>query len=242
MASPAAPPFISVIIPACNEAEQLPSTLASLSGQTPLHETILVDARSSDGTAKIAQQFGAKVLPADIRQRASQMNAGAQAAAGQILLFLHADTRLAPGALETMARILFNGAIIGGGFARRYDSTSPVLRVTCALAELRTRCFGWFLGDQAMFVRRNVFDALGGFSPWDIFEDLDFSRRMAGMGRVVTLRPGVVSAGRRFDARGPMATTWSDLGLTARYLLSRRPSPTGDPPRQPTPILLSLTL
>ncbi len=114
------------------------------------------------------------------------------------MLFLHADTRLAPSALRALQAALRHEEVVGGGFARRYDSASPFLRATCALAEARTRFCGWFLGDQAIFVRRTVFAALGGFSAWDVFEDLDFSRRLARVGRVVTLRPPVVSSARRF--------------------------------------------
>jgi len=151
-----------------------------------------------------------------------QMNLGASTAGGDTLLFLHADTQLAPGALRAIEVALEEPAVLGGGFARRYESPSLFLRLTCALAEARTRLSGWFLGDQAIFVRRATFTALGGFREWDIFEDLDFSRRVARSGRVVTLRPPVLSAARRFAARGAVRTTWRDLGLTARYLAEHR--------------------
>ncbi len=210
--------MISIIIPAANEAAQLPATFAALRGQTARYESIVIDAQSTDGTAKIARDFGAQVIASARRQRAAQMNAGARAARGEVLLFLHADTRLGPAALAKIAGALRDPAVAGGGFARRYDAPSPLLRVTCALAEMRTRCCGWFLGDQAIFVRRAVFEELGGFREWDIFEDLDFSRRLARAGRTVTLRPPVISAGRRFTARGAARTTWSDFWLTVRHL------------------------
>lgn len=240
MAAPTTQPIVSVVIPTFNEAKQLPATLASMEGNKAVFEVNVVDAQSSDDTGAIARERGANVMATDVRQRAFQMNAGARAARGQILLFLHADTRLAQGALDKMVYSLLDSTVIGGGFARRYDSPSPVLRLTCALAEARTRCFGWFLGDQAMFVRRFVFDDLGGFRPWDIFEDLDFSRRMVRAGRVVTLRPSVISAGRRFAARGALRTTWNDLRLTARYLSGRLPSP-GEPERKSNPVDLAFT-
>lgn len=210
--------MISILIPAFNEAAQLPATLASVRAQTEPCEVIVIDAQSTDTTRAVAEEAGARVLASTRRQRAAQMNAGALAARGEFLLFLHADTLLAPRALTKMLRAFRDPATLGGGFARRYDAPSAVLRLTCALAEVRTRCCGWFLGDQAMFVRRSAFEELGGFREWDIFEDLDFSRRLARAGRVVTLRPPVISAGRRFARRGALRTTWSDLCLTFRHL------------------------
>ena len=123
-----------------------------------------------------------------------------------------------------MEAVLTNNAIIGGGFARRCDSNSSFLRTTCLLASLRTRLTGWFLGDQAIFVRKRVFEKLGGFHQLDLFEDLDFSRQMTQMGKVVTLSPPVISSSRRFQHRGAVLTTLSDLWLTARYLMGASPS------------------
>ena len=222
--------MISVIIPTLDEAAQLTATFAALQRQAVSHEVIVVDAESADGTALIAACNGARVLQSPRRQRAAQMNAGARVATGDCLLFLHADTRLPQPALARIGEALQQPAVLGGGFARRYESTSHLLRLTCALAEMRTRCCGWFLGDQAMFVRRPVFEQLGGFREWDAFEDLDFARRLARAGRVVTLRPPVFSAGRRFASRGVARTTWCDLLLTARYLLAGQPNDANPPP------------
>ena len=215
--------MISIVIPAFNEAAELPATLAALRGQEAGHEVIVADARSTDATAEIARAAGAKLIVSLRRQRAAQMNLGAAAARGDTLLFLHADTRLAPGALRAVERSLRESAVVGGGFARRYASPSFFLRATCVLAEARTRLCGWFLGDQAIFARRTAFTALGGYCAWDIFEDLDFSRRLARLGRTVTLRPPVSSAARRFTA-GPARTTWRDLALTVRFLAAGRPA------------------
>jgi rSAM/selenodomain-associated transferase 2 len=210
--------MISVVIPTLNEAVQLPVALDHLRNQNEPYEVLVVDAGSTDGTSMIARQFGATLIQSPTRRRAFQMNLGASSAHGETFLFLHADTRLPSVALSKIRKVLKNPLVAGGGFARRYDSRSPVLRATCLLAELRTRLCGWFLGDQAIFVRRHTFAALGGYKNLDVFEDLDFSRRMARAGRVVTLRPPVVSAGRRFAARGAVATTWGDFVLTMRYL------------------------
>jgi hypothetical protein len=146
------------------------------------------------------------------------MNLGTEHSHGEIVLLLHADTILPASALGAIENVVANEAIVGGGFARRFASPSLFLKCTCLLAELRNRTFGWFLGDQAIFVRRSAFLRLGGFRPMDRFEDLDFSRRLAQVGRLATLRPPVVSSARRFERDGPFRRTVRDFLLTMRYL------------------------
>jgi rSAM/selenodomain-associated transferase 2 len=214
-------PLISIIIPTLNEAHLILSTLDAIATNATRNEVIVVDGGSSDGTAELAEKKSERVLRTAERNRAIQMNQGRRLAHGHVLLFLHADTLLAPAALEAIASAMRRHQVVGGAFSRRYASQSVFLRATCLLAGLRGRMFGWFLGDQAIFVRTEVFDALGGFRELEIFEDLDFSRRMQRIGRVVTLRPPVVSSARRFSARGPVRTTLSDFWLTCRYLLGK---------------------
>ncbi len=214
--------MISIIIPTLNEAHMLrPALNAIVANRTP-YEVIVVDGGSSDGTVELAVQMGARVVRTTVRNRAIQMNEGRRFAQGEALLFLHADTLIAPVALEKITDALRKRAVVGGAFTRRYASRSVFLHATCLLAGLRGKLFGWFLGDQAMFVRTEVFDALGGFREWDLFEDLDFARRMKHMGRVAILRPPVASSARRFYRRGPVRTTLSDFWLTCSYALGRR--------------------
>ena len=168
-------------------------------------------------TAAIAQA-GARIIPGPRRQRAFQLNLGAHHARGEILLFLHADTLLPEGALDQIAYRLQDPQRVGGAFARRYASPSWVLRLTCLLAHARNRLIGWHLGDQAMFVRRDLFVRLGGFRPVDRFK-MDFSRRLKKFGRLLTLLPCVTSSSRRFMSAGPVRTTLRDFVLTIRYLL-----------------------
>jgi cellulose synthase/poly-beta-1,6-N-acetylglucosamine synthase-like glycosyltransferase len=146
------------------------------------------------------------------------MNYGAAAARGRVLLFLHADTLLPPGALVRLLAATDRSGVVGGAFSRRYCSFSVVLAVTTRLASLRNRLLGWHLGDQALFVRREVFEKLGGYRDLAVFEDLDFSRRLRRFGKTVTLTPPVYSSARRFAQLGPLRTTWHDLKLTFRYL------------------------
>jgi rSAM/selenodomain-associated transferase 2 len=215
-------PEISVIIPVANEAEILAETLARIGGAP--NEIIVVDALSEDETAAIAQRFGCKLLEFPERHRARQMNHGAAAARGRILLFLHADTLLPEGALGKIIAAIDQGGAVGGGFDRRYRSRSLTLALTSRLASLRNRFFGWHLGDQALFVRRDLFQQLAGYRDIPIFEDLDFSRRLRAAGRTVTLRPPVFSSARRFEARGPLRTTLDDLRLTKKYLAGVHPN------------------
>src|SRR5690348_6318574 len=144
--------MISVIIPTYNEAGYLTATLDSVEHSKTIREVIVVDAGSADGTDDLARGRAACVLFSPRRQRACQMNLGARHAHGGALLFLHADTRLPTSALDQIGSALSNDRVVGGGFARRYDSNSRFLRTTCLLAGLRTRMIGWFLGDQAIFV------------------------------------------------------------------------------------------
>jgi rSAM/selenodomain-associated transferase 2 len=216
--------MISVIIPIFNEERYLPATLAAIKRNEGAHEVIVVDSGSSDASVKIALQDGARVLSTPVKQRAGQMNHGAESAHGDIFVFLHADTQLPQNALAKIESAIAKQHVVGGGFARHYDSPSLFLQSTCALAEIRTRLSGWFLGDQAIFVKRAVFEQLGGFHNFDLFEDLDFSRRMRREGRVITLRPPVVTSPRRFAFFGPVRTTWMDLLITRRYLCGTNPN------------------
>jgi len=211
---------ISVIIPTLNEARYLGAALQRVAQNGPQHEIIVSDGGSTDETVQIAGQQGAKVIAISLRVtgRASQMNSGARAATGEILLFLHADTHLRSTSLSQIEMALQNPAAVGGGFARRFDSESAFLRFSCWLATWRCRKWGWFLGDQAIFVRRTAFDQLQGFRGMPIFEDLDFSRRLTRAGKVVTISPGIVCSARRFHQRGPLLTTCHDFWLTCRYL------------------------
>jgi hypothetical protein len=152
------------------------------------------------------------------------MNLGAAEARGRILLFLHADTLLPAGALTKIIEAVDRRGALGGGFSRRYRSGSIFLALTSRLAALRNRLFGWYLGDQALFVRQDIFEELGGYRDIAIFEDLDFSRRLRARGRTLTLTPPVFSSARRFAAQGPLRTTWNDLLLTRHYFSGTDPN------------------
>lgn len=209
---------ISIIIPVLNEAEFLGMTLKSIEKLSGPYEVIIIDAGSTDQTPRIARESIGRVLQSKVRQRARQMNLGASQAKGEILFFLHADTMVSPNALDALREALRDPRAVGGAFARRYDHPSIFLRLTCRLADLRSRLFGWNFGDQGIFVRKAIFRRLEGYSEMHVFEDLDFSRRLVKLGRTVNLSPLIRTSGRRFGTT-PICTTCNDLILTMRYLI-----------------------
>lgn len=219
--------MISVVIPVFNEAEALPETLESIASQPGARrEVVVIDGGSRDDTLNIAASSRATIVRSERRQRASQMNLGAETATGDVLLFLHGDTVLPSGALSHIDQVLIDDGVVGGCFAKRYRKpVPPFLRLASWCGEVRSRTCGWFFGDQAIFIRRRTFTALSGFKEMDLFEDLDLSMRMKDAGRTVVLRPPVISSARRFNQRGAWRTTWSDIGLTLRFLAAGDPAP-----------------
>jgi rSAM/selenodomain-associated transferase 2 len=214
-------PSVSIIVPVWNEAAHLPICLSSIGAYGPQVQVIVVDAESNDGSPMIAQAAGAMVLSSPVRQRAAQVNTGAGRADGDVLLFLHADTQLPTDWLPALRNTLASRTdVLGGAYRRRFDRDSIVLRITCQLADWRGRLCGIFLGDQAMFVRRDAFIALGGFKPFSPCEDLDFSIRLSRLGRCCLLPATVHTSARRFEARGPVRQTIRDFITASRFILS----------------------
>ena len=208
---------ISIIMPTLNEAASLPHALGSLSDENVTVEILVVDGGSSDQTQNLAKEAGARLLISPLRQRAAQMNMGAHAARGEILFFLHADTRLPANALEKINACMAKPETVGGAFCRRFDHISLFLKFTCLLADLRLRWFGWSFGDQGIFVRKSIFEEMGGFPEIDLLEDMSFSRRLAQRGKTAILNPPILTSGRRFG-RNPIRKTFQDILLTWKYL------------------------
>jgi len=212
---------LAIIIPAWRDTAVLRGTLNRLREQGLAERVTVALGERDEGAIGEAAKVGAAWVLAPTKGRGPQMNAGAENATGEILLFLHADTHLASGAAEAIQEALDDGCV-GGAFARRFDHPGWFLRATCWLADWRGRCCGWFLGDQAIFARRDVFETLGGFREWDAFEDLDFSRRLRRVGKTRLLRPAVISSARRFQRRGAVLQTLSDGWQTLKYVALRR--------------------
>lgn len=206
---------ISVVIPVHEDREALRERMSSLG---TAWEVIVVDASRADPVLPCDLPERAQLVVSDRALRSHQQNLGARRATGEVLVFLHADTALGPGALAQVEAALEDPAVVGGGFERTFDGDSVFLDWTCRLAAWRGRRFGWFLGDQVIFARRAVFEAVGGFREVRLFEDYDLCRRLKATGRLVCLQPPVCSSARRFAAEGPVVRSLKDLALTGRYL------------------------
>lgn len=215
-------PSVSVIIPTLDEAAHLPQALASVE-RGPGVEVIVVDGGSTDGTVQLARQQGADRVIQSQRSRARQMNAGAAAAQGQVLQFLHADTRLEPGAMGALRRAMLDPRVVGGAMRLRIDSPLRRVRWVAPAVNLRTRWLKLPYGDQAIFIRRSVFEALGGFADLPILEDYDLICRMRHVGQLVLLRSAAITSGRRWEANGLVRTTLANGLAVLLYRLGLPP-------------------
>lgn len=199
------PPTISIIIPVLDEGAVLPARLAELA---PLRdqgaELIVVDGGSRDDSRQHAAAVADRLIVAR-RGRARQMNAGAAIARGRLLLFLHADTALPPGALAALHDALARG-VAWGRFDVRIAGRHPLLRVVATMMNLRSRVTGIATGDQAIFVDRAAFHAAGGFPDLPLMEDIAFSQRLRRLARPACLRLMVTTAGRRWETHGVWRT------------------------------------
>lgn len=223
---------IAVIIPTLNEADILPRALDLLRDACDgaRVEVVVSDCASRDATAAIAQARGARVVRGS-RSRAEALNRGAAAAAAPVLVFLHADSTLPRGFARPLRAALARPEIVGGAFDFKFGS-HPRHRGLNAwslrLVQCANRCrFRWthnFYGDQAIFARREVFDAIGGFPLAPLMEDIRFSRALKRRGRVAILRPAVKTSPRRFVSRGVLRQFATDLVLLACESAGLRPA------------------
>jgi rSAM/selenodomain-associated transferase 2 len=202
----AATPAISIVVPALDEAPNLARLLPTLVTRWPDAEVVVADGGSGDGTAAVLSDHPAVRPVAAPRGRARQMNAGASAAAGATLLFLHADTRLPDGALEAIQHALGDPAVVGGRFDVTFDTPLAVMGAVAWLMNARSRLTGIATGDQAIFVRRPVFDAMGGYADIPLMEDVEFSKRLKRRGRLACLSLRVRTSARKWEREGPIRT------------------------------------
>lgn len=216
-------PAISVVVPTLNEAARLPVLLSQLARETASHEVIVADGGSTDGTAAAALAHGARVVWSRAG-RGVQLAQGADAARGEVLLFLHADSRLPTGALDVVRRTLDGDAhLVGGNFRLRFDGEDDFSRwLDGFYAWIRRH--GVYYGDSGVFVRRRVYDALGGIRPWPLMEDYDFNRRLerAGPTRCIE-EPALATSSRRFRGRRPWAIVSGWLWIHALFHLGVAP-------------------
>ncbi len=214
---------ISVIIPVLNEAQRLPGLITALKAEAGLHEIIVVDGASRDGSAAAARRAGARVL--DSRPgRGHQVALGAAQATGDVMLFLHADSRFPTGGLAAIAAALSTAPESpGGNFRLLFDGEDDFSRwLDGFYARIRRR--GIYYGDSGIFVRRSAYDRLGGIRPIELMEDYDFVRRLERAGPTICIdAPVLVTSSRRFTGRGKWAIIRGWLWIHLLYYLGISP-------------------
>jgi rSAM/selenodomain-associated transferase 2 len=198
---------ISVVVPSWRDAENLKALLPELSQLDRIAETIVVDASGDAEAERIALSSGATFLAASMPNRGEQMNLGAAAASGDVVVFQHSDTNLDDAHLAAIEAALADPEIIGGAFFRKFDGRHPRLMWLESVARFLTSRGGTLYGDQSIFVRRDVFRKLGGFAKIPLMEDVEFSRRLRAAGKVAVLDPPVESSARRHLRKGAWRTS-----------------------------------
>lgn len=218
-------PLLSIIIPVFHEAAGINRTLDAIDpvAKDVRTEIIVVDgAPDGDTLAAVSDRDVLKILSAP--GRGTQMNAGAAKASGDVLVFLHADTRLPVNAGQLILNACKDDAVAGGAFDLGIDSPRPVFRMIEKIASLRSRLTRIAYGDQAIFIKAAVFRALGGFRPIPIMEDIDLMQRLKRQGhRIRLLRPSVRTSARRWGKEGVCYTTLRNICLSTLFYMGVSP-------------------
>jgi rSAM/selenodomain-associated transferase 2 len=213
---------VSVVMPVLNEEDRIQAAIKTTWSAPEVTEIIVVDGDSHDTTKLQAQQAGGKVI-SEVRGRGKQVRAGVSLATGDVILVLHADTKLVDGAVKRMLQALAAyPSTAGGAFEMGFASPSLKLRLVAWLNNWRARWCGISFGDQGQFIRRDALIKIGGFPDMMLMEDVELSMRMKPFGRPLFVRPGVQVSQRRWVRRGFSENFWKVVTLFIRYLVERR--------------------
>ena len=212
---------ISIIIPVLNEAYTIKPTLAHLKNASNV-EIIVVDGGSKDETIALAKSCGVQVISSGLG-RATQMNLGATVATGDILLFLHADTRIPPN-FDTLIRQALPGNFIAGAFELKIDANLRGIRLIEKMVNLRSHLFSLPYGDQAIFICSKVFHEIGGFPDLPIMEDFELMRQLKRLGKIEIIPQAVITSGRRWQKLGIIKTTLINQLMIIGYFLGVSPA------------------
>lgn len=217
--------IFSIIVPVLNETNQINPLIEHIHSQglgCP-YEVIVVDGDPQGSTIKVIQDKGAIAITTE-KGRGRQMNAGAAAARGKILIFLHADTKLPPDAFEKISKVLENEKYVGGAFDLVIDSDRIMLRYIAARARLRSRLNRIPYGDQAIFIRKSYFDKIGRFKEIPLMEDVELMHRIKKRGDKIFILPDrVKTSPRRWEKEGVFYTTLRNQVLVNLYYLGVNP-------------------
>jgi rSAM/selenodomain-associated transferase 2 len=212
---------VSIIIPTFNEAGTIRDTIEHLRPFFGFVEVIVADGGSDDGTPDLVESE-VKVITAP-RGRALQMNAGAQIASGNVLLFLHSDTRLPQNFLDQLNLALADSSLVGGAFKMKIDHPGLFFCLASVGSNIRA-AQGIYFGDQTIFIRRDAFIKIGGFPPIELMEDWEFSRKMHQVGKTMLLPGPVKTSARRWLIHGKWKTAWLMHKIKILYLLGVSPA------------------
>src|SRR5881296_1200105 len=215
-------PSLSVVIPTLNEAMELAETVRRAQANAELGEIIVVDGGSSDGTWELASRLGCRALKGP-RSRGGQMRLGAEQAKGDVVMLLHADTWLPPDAGQAAVNCLRDASVVAGGFFKVFRETSWFARGSRARCALRLWLGGRILGDQAMFIRRESLEQIGGVPDMELMEEFELCRRLRKIGRLALAEATVTTSARRFERLGVLRTYWRMGWVTLRYRLGASP-------------------
>lgn len=213
--------MISIILPMYHEEAVIAQTLKRLLQQEGSYEIIVVDGGSQDRSVAVAHPHAS--VFSSLKGRAIQMNRGALEAKGDILLFLHADSWLEKGSLIEIEKTMENQEVVGGCLTQKIEAQHPFYRILEASGTLRARGLRLFYGDQAIFIRKEIFDKLKGYPPIPLFEDLAFSQRLKREGKTRVLSKQVFTSARRWENKGMLRGSLRNMILLFLYGLGIAP-------------------
>ncbi|MBW1996987.1 MAG: TIGR04283 family arsenosugar biosynthesis glycosyltransferase [Deltaproteobacteria bacterium] len=216
-------PYVSVVLPALNEAENVAAAIES--AQCPDSQVIVVDGGSSDATAQKASDAGALVLRSS-RGRALQQNKGGEIAVGSVLLFLHADTRLPRGYVNHVFEVLMDRSVAAGAFLFRSEINHPFIKFIETMTNLRSRCLRLPYGDQALFLRKETFQSVGGFPDVPIAEDLYLVSRLSKAGKIRLAPAHILTSGRQWQKIGIFRNSLINILIAASCAMGISPHTT----------------
>ncbi|MFW6266931.1 MAG: TIGR04283 family arsenosugar biosynthesis glycosyltransferase [Halanaerobium sp.] len=215
---------LSVIIPTLNEAGNIGDLIDYIKSENISSEIIISDANSDDQTKEIAAKKGAKIVNSKSASRGLQLNRGAEIAAAPLLLFLHADSKLEASALNDLVKKMGeNQNKIGGAFSLKIESENPLLKFISWSSNLRAKYLNLIFGDQGIFIRKEVFESLGGFPEIELMEDWEFSKKMAAAGDLIFLEKQIYTSARRWEEYGILKTILLMHKIKFLYLMGCDP-------------------
>jgi rSAM/selenodomain-associated transferase 2 len=207
--------MISIIIPVLNESQTIGSCLFRLREQIDHHEIVVVDGGSNDDTLDIVRAFSDVKWLCSPAGRGNQMKKGAEAAEGDLLLFLHADTCLPPGGLARIETLMAQEGIVAGSFSLSFEEPNFLLKLYALFSRINHLLFTY--GDQGLFMTRRIYEWIGGFQEIPIMEDVEIQERLRKIGRFVKIRQPVVTSARRFLTYGIIKQQFLNIGLVFLY-------------------------